>query len=758
MEGSHRLIQIEYNHKIAVMRFIVTLMSLSLVAMTAAAETKYSKRECGTFVVVENEGGRTIGYTPKSGVAILECDGYAFKDLNRNQRLDRYEDWRLSAEERAKDLAMQLPLEYLAGLMVHSSYQLIPSEGTYGGKSFKEANVSVSALDDEQYRLIRDENVRHLLVTKVRSAYDAAVWSNNLQALCESEAFGIPANNSTNPRTAWKDRTSVWGPALSLAATFDSALVARYGEVASEELRAMGIATLLAPQVEIATEPRWMRVHETFGESSALSVDLTRAYINGFQSSHGKDIVEGAWGMKSVNAMAKHWPGSGTGESGRDAHYAHGKYSVFPGKNFEEHLLPFTEGALKLGGGTEQSASIMVAYNVLLGVMPKEEQVGAGYSYFVMDSLLRKKYGYDGVICSDWRVPNDYKAMDENKGKPWGVEHLSIAERYLLMIMAGNDQIGGILTKQYIEEAYRLGVKSYGEEQMRKRYEKSAERLLVIMFRMGLFDNPYLDVEQSRATVNSKSFAEEALMAQMRSVVMLKNSNGVLPLRPRAKVYIPTVNSVVSYGLAVAIEEQFDMVTNPDEADYALVVINSPKSGKGYSQEDVQQGGNGYVPISLQYGEYKAVSARKVSLSGGDPMENFTNRTYRNKSVTAKNADAVDNVIEARRRMGQKPVIVCVSARNPMVFSEIEPYADAILMDFGVQTEAVMGVAAGVIEPQGLLPLQMPKDMHTVERQKEDLPFDMECYKDADGNVYDFAYGLNWSGVIKDWRTEKYSR
>lgn len=740
------------------MRSIVTLMSLLLVAMTAVATPKYSKHEHGTFVIIENEDGRTIGYSPKSGVTILECDGYAFKDLNRNCRLDKYEDWRLSAQERAEDLASQLPVENIAGLMVHSSYQLVPSQGTYGGKSFKDANVSVSALDDEQYRLIRDEKVRHLLVTKVRSAHAAAEWSNNLQALCESEAFGIPANNSTNPRTSPSGRTSVWGTTLSLAATFDSVLVARYGEVASEELRAMGIATLLAPQVEIATEPRWMRVHETFGESSALSIDLTRAYINGFQSSYGKDVVEGAWGTKSVNAMAKHWPGSGTGEAGRDAHYAHGKYSVYPGGNFEEHLLPFTEGALKLGGGTEKSASIMVAYNVLLGETPKEEQVGAGYSRFVMDSLLRKKYGYEGVICSDWRVPNSYKAMDENKGKPWGVEHLSVTERYLLMIIAGIDQIGGISTKQYIEEVYNLGVERYGEKMMRKRYEESAKRLLVVMFRLGLFDNPYLDTEQSRATVNSKPFAKEGLMAQMRSVVMLKNSNGVLPLRPRTKVYIPSVHTVLSYGLARAIEQQFEMVTNPEEADCALVVINSPKSGKGYSAEDVQSGGNGYLPISLQYGEYKAVSARRKSLSGGDPMEDFTNRTYRNKSVTAKNAYDVENVVEARKRMGKKPVVVCVTAKNPMVFSEIEPYADAILIGFGVQHEAIMGIAAGVIEPQGLLPLQMPKDMHTVERQKEDVPFDMECYKDADGNIYDFTYGLNWSGVIRDWRTEKYSR
>ncbi len=739
------------------MKRVVVLISFLLVAMVAVAESKcYSKRECGAFALVENEGGRTIGYSVKSGITILECDGYAFKDLNRNGRLDKYEDWRLSSEERAKDLASQLPVESIAGLMVHSSYQLIPSRNTYGGRPFEEAGVSASALDDEQYRLIRDEKVRHLLVTKVRSAYDAAEWSNNLQALCESEAFGIPANNSSNPRTSSSGRISVWGSTLSLAATFDSGVVARYGEVASEELRAMGIATLLAPQVEIATEPRWMRVQETFGESSLLSIDLTRAYINGLQSSCGDDVVEGQWGAKSVNAMAKHWPGSGTGEAGRDAHYAYGKYSVYPGGNFEEHLLPFTEGALKLGGGTEKSASIMVAYNVLLGQTPKEECVGAGYSSFVVDSLLRKKCLYEGVVCSDWRVPSPYKSIDDNNGKPWGVEHLSVAERYLQMVMAGIDQVGGILTKQHIEEAYHLGVKRYGQEMMRKRYEESARRLLVNMFRIGLFDNPYIDVEQSRATINSKSFAEEGLMAQMRSVVMLKNSNGVLPLRPRTKVYIPTTNGGVSYALMVAVQQQFDIVADPDQADCALVFINSPKSGKGYSAEDVKQGGNGYLPISLQYGEYKAKSARKESLSGGDPMEDFTNRTYRNKSVTAKNSRDAELVVEARNKMKQRPVIVCVTAKNPMTFGEIEPSADAILLNFGVQVEAVVGVAAGVIEPQGLLPLQMPKDMRTVERQKEDVPFDMECYKDADGNTYDFAYGLNWSGVIKDWRTEKY--
>jgi beta-glucosidase len=92
-----------------------------------------------------------------------------------------------------------------------------------------------------------------------------------------------------------------------------------------------------------------------------------------------------------------------------------------------------------------------------------------------------------------------------------------------------------------------------------------------------------------------------------------------------------------------------------------------------------------------------------------------------------------------------------------MCFHEIEGAADAILIGFEVQNQAFMEIIAGKAEPQGLLPLQMPKDMRTVEENKEDVPFDLKCYKDADGNIYDYAYGLNWSGVIKDWRVEKYA-
>ena len=106
--------------------------------------------------------------------------------------------------------------------------------------------------------------------------------------------------------------------------------------------------------------------------------------------------------------------------------------------------------------------------------------------------------------------------------------------------------------------------------------------------------------------------------------------------------------------------------------------------------------------------------------------------------------------------MGEKPVVVIVNAGKPFV-PEFEPYSDAILVSFGCQNQALLELISGRSEPSALLPMQLPADMKTVELQKEDVPFDMECYVDADGNAYDFAFGLNWSGRIDDARVAKYS-
>jgi beta-glucosidase len=91
------------------------------------------------------------------------------------------------------------------------------------------------------------------------------------------------------------------------------------------------------------------------------------------------------------------------------------------------------------------------------------------------------------------------------------------------------------------------------------------------------------------------------------------------------------------------------------------------------------------------------------------------------------------------------------------VFGEFEREVDGILYGFGVMDQAVIEVVSG-IEPSGLLPVQMPANMETVEQQQEDVPHDMKVYIDSEGNSYDFAYGLNWKGVIADKRTSRYKK
>ena len=116
----------------------------------------------------------------------------------------------------------------------------------------------------------------------------------------------------------------------------------------------------------------------------------------------------------------------------------------------------------------------------------------------------------------------------------------------------------------------------------------------------------------------------------------------------------------------------------------------------------------------------------------------------------------MDLVVNTKKRMGEKPVIVAINVLNPPVLSEIEPYCDAIFLMFDVQRQTILDLVSGKVEPSALLPFQMPADMRTVEEQAEDTPRDMRCYRDADGNLYDYAFGLNWSGVIDDERVRKY--
>ena len=732
----------------------------------------------------------SLAFSTESGVKIIMKDGLPFKDLNKNGSLDAYEDWRLNVNERAKDLAAKLTIEEIAGLMLYSAHQSIPMgamgrfSATYNGKPFPESGAKASDLSDQQISFLSKDNLRHVLITTVENPTVSSTWNNNVQKLVEKIGMGIPSNNSSDPRNGANKNAeynagsggtiSQWPEELGLAATFDPSITKNFGSIASKEYRALGITTALSPQIDLATEPRWNRFVGTFGEDPNLATDMARAYVDGFQTSPTSIDKYNGWGNYSVNAMVKHWPGGGPEEAGRDGHFAYGKFAVYPGNNFQTHLKTFINGAFKLEGSTKKAAAVMPYYTISVNQDIKNgESVGNGFSKYIITDLLRNKYNYDGVVCTDWGITgNEGAKPDIFAGKSWGVEKLSIAERHYKVLMAGVDQFGGNNDAKPVLEAYQMGVKEHGEAFMRKRFEQSAIRLLLNMFRVGLFENPYLDPKESVTIVGKPEFMKAGYDAQLKSIVLIKNQNKTLPIAKGKTVYIPkrtTPASVNFFGQATPekteypinvdlVKKYYAVTEDPTKADFAIIFIKSPVSG-GYSRADREAGGNGYVPVSLQLKDYTATDARVHSIAAGDPVVDSTikDRTYINKTSKSNSYPDLNTIEQTKKAMNGKPVVISLALTNPMVFGEFEKEVDAIMGEFGVQVEAQMDILTGKVEPSGLLPMQMPLNMSVVEKQKEDVPHDMVTYKDSQGHSYDFGFGLNWKGVIKDARTIKYA-
>lgn len=732
----------------------------------------YSISQKNGYMLYHNEGGTDVAVARKQ---VLIQDGFVFRDLAGTGQLLPYEDWRLSAQVRAKDLADRLSPAEMIGLMLHSASQPVPAMpgqmehvGTYQGKLFPESGANSWDLTDQQKNMVQ-QGVRHFLVSKLESVETAVRWSNGIQQAAEALPFGIPVNLSSDPRHgssgdaefhAAADGVSQWPEGLALAAVNSEDTARNFARTMAREFRAPGIATFLGPQIDLGSDPRWFRIRDTLGSDVERTIRLTRSFCDGLQTT--PDSPDG-WGTESVIAMAKHWPGGGTGEGGRDAHYPFGKYAVYPGGNFAEHLRPFLEGAFQLPGKTGSCAAIMPYYTISWQQDTKNhENVGNSYSEYLIRDLLIEKNGYQGVICTDWGIVFDqtpHVGVYVRGGKCHGVEHLSQEERILKLICNGVNQFGGLDDREKVDFAYEIGCERYGREFMDSRLYLSAYKLLLNQFRLGLFDNPYLDEAESKRIVACDAFCRDGMDAQRRSLVLLKNNNSVLPLTPGCKVYIPNRHVEPCYSFVRILTQAAEItpvipelatgycrpVDSAEEADAALVFITSPVGRNGYEFNMLNrapQPNAGYYPISLQYRPYTAKLAREVSLAGGDPREQGTNRSYLGKTEISANESDLDLVMETRKRMGSKPVIVVVRMDKPCVVGEFEPAADGIVADFGVSRQAVLDGVFGKSEFCGTLPVILPANMETVETHCEDVVTDIGPYVDSLGNVYTLGFCL----------------
>ena len=416
--------------------------------------------------------------SPRS--SLLTVDGKTFRDLNKNGRLDVYEDPRRPIDERVEDLLGQMTLEEKCGLMVQPMIN--------AGKDGQLVDVPSPISPLTTSERVVNRHITHFNLLFSGDAKSVAVWHNNLQELSERTRLGIPVTISTDPRhsTGKNPATGIlmkgfshWPDPLGLAATRDEELVERFGDIARREYLAVGIRSALHPMADLATEPRWSRMAGTFGEDAELSARITAAYIRGFQGD--------ALGRDSVSCMVKHFPGGGPQEEGLDPHFAFGREQVYPGDNFEYHLKPF---AAAFEAGVEQ---VMPYYGIPMG--QTSEDVGMSFNADIISGMLRGRYGFDGVVCTDWGITEGPKILGVEimAARAWGVEQLSVQERYAKAIEAGVDQFGGQESPHHLVELVREGVLT------ENRIDESARRLLALKFKLGLFDDPFVDVDAAES-------------------------------------------------------------------------------------------------------------------------------------------------------------------------------------------------------------------------------------------------------------------
>jgi beta-glucosidase len=603
----------------------------------------------------------------------LEVASHSFRDLNKNGKLDIYEDSRADVESRVNDLSQQMNLEEKAGLM------FITMIAMNNDGSVTEAASPInpfSLLLEASSSMLAKKHMNHFNILQSPSAEAMILWNNNLQKMAERTRLGIPVTIASDPRHGVPNTPgasiitpyySQWCSAPGFAAIGDTVLMREFGDIARQEYLASGIRLTLSPMADLATEPRWARINGTFGEDAELSAKLTKAYILGFQ---GDSITS-----TSVECMAKHFSGGGPQEDGIDAHFPPGG-QVYPGNNFDYHLIPFEKGVF-----AANAAQVMPYYGIPKG--QTSEDVGFGYNKDIVTGMLREKYHFDGIVCTDWGLISDVGilGMAFKPAAAHGVEHLSTSERVAKIIDAGCDMFGG---EAMPEEVMKLVVSGEISEE---RINLSVKRILREKFKLGLFDNPYVAIEMAE-NIGTPEFMSKGLESQQRSLVLLKNESQILPLKPTLKVYLQGFEK----GDEAFLE---NAVSNPKEADIIILKFTTPYVARTkYLMERVFHQG------SLEF--------------QGEEKE------------------------ELLKLIKTKPTITVINLERPAVIPEINEQTKGLIADFGSGNKVILDLIFGKFKPEGKLPFELPSSMVAVENQKEDVPYDSvnPLYKFGAGMTY----------------------
>ncbi len=587
---------------------------------------------------------------------------HAYRDLNKNSTLDVFEDDRQPVERRVDDLVSRMTLEEKAGLMfIYRS--IVNGDATldYKPDTGEERHVAIVNIDRH--------HMNHFNLWDIPD--DPAVfarWYNTLQQyVVENTRLGIPVTIASDPRHHFSNSIfsfnaqgfSQFPEPLGIAAIGDMELVQRFANIVREEYLAVGIRLALHPQIDLATEPRWARISGGFGDDAHLTADIAARYVRGLQ---GEELSP-----DSVATMVKHFPGGGPQQDGLDPHFPFQKGQAYPGGQFDYHLIPF-EAAIAAG-----AASIMPYYGVPLG--QTNEDVAMAFNRDIITGLLRDKFKFDGVVCTDWGVISDIHVGDVLwPARAWGVESLSEVERVKRALDAGVDQFGGERNPEHVVALVESG------QLTEARIDESVRRILRQKFSLGLFDDPFVAVDRVSERVGRVEARELGHESQKRAMTLLKN--GVVDNKPLLPLARFTLKVYVQGADPAPFKTYAAIVDDPEEADFAIVRLNTP-----------------WYPVAT---------------------ENPIARTFHHGDLDFKDPEktAILNLAAT------VPTIVVLYLDRPAVIPDIVANSAAVIADYGASDKAVAEVLFGAGHPEGHLPFELPSSMQAVRDQFADVPSD----------------------------------
>ncbi len=478
---------------------------------------------------------------------------------------------------------------------------------------------------------------------------------------------------------------------LGLSASWDMDLIQRSAQIAAQEASADGINWTFSPMVDVSREPRWGRVSEGSGEDPYLGSQIAKAMVYGYQ---GKDLSL----KNTILACVKHFALYGAPEGGRD----YNTVDMSHIRMFNEYFLPY-KAAVDAGVG-----SVMASFNEVDGIP-------ATGNKWLMDDVLRKQWGFNGFIVTDYTGINEM--IQHGMGDLQQVSALAM-NAGIDMDMVGE----GFLTtlKKSISEG------KVTEQQI----TTAARRILEAKYDLGLFDDPYryTDEKRSKAEVFNKANREEARNIAAQSMVLLKNDKQILPLKASGTVAVigPLANNnenmTGTWSVASRTKDAVSIMTGLKETVKGVNFIYAKGSNVFYDAK-MEEKATMFGKVSNRDSRSKeallkeavetAKKADVVVLAIGETAELSGESSSR---ANIEIPQAQKDLLAELKKTG-KPIVMVLFTGRPLVLNDENKQADAIVNAWFAGSEAgyaIADVLYGKVNPSGKLPMTFPRSVGQV--------------------------------------------